>query len=211
MNATHWPEPSSGCLRRAGKGDTWAASQILDIYREQLRRVVEARLDERLAARFDPSDVVHDVMATAYGSLPSWIQEEKALYACLYRLVRNRLAAICRDHIATQKRSVNREVAVFAELSDESVMQLCQRFKTKIDSPSQQAIRKDNQRRVQQALGKLRETDREVLVMRVIEGTPSKEVGEILGISEAAVNMRQLRALEAMHSMLSSKSGGESN
>jgi RNA polymerase sigma-70 factor (ECF subfamily) len=172
------------------------------VYREQLKRVVEARLDPRLAARFDPSDVVHDVLATACHSITAWIEQEKALYACLHRLVRDRLATLRRDHIETQKRSVYREAAVFDDLSDDSVLNLCQRLGMYRDTPSKAAMRKESQHRVRQALGQLREIDREVLVMRILEGTPAQEVAEVLDISESAVHMRQLRALKKMRSFL---------
>jgi RNA polymerase sigma-70 factor (ECF subfamily) len=202
MSASDWPQPSTACLREARRGDRHAASRIVNVYREQLKRVVEARLDPRLAARLDPSDVVHDVLASACNSITAWIEQEKALYACLHRLVRDRLATLRRDHIEIQKRSVNREAAVFDDLSDDSVLNLCQRLGMYRDTPSKAAMRKESQLRVRQALGQLREIDREVLVMRILEGTPAKEVAEVLDISESAVHMRQLRALKKMRSFL---------
>lgn len=202
MTASEWPQPSSACLHRARRGDRAAASRIVDVYRDQLKRVVEARLDPRLAARFDPSDVVQDVLATACNSITAWIEQEKALYACLHRLVRDRLATLRRDHIEIQKRSINREAAVFADLSDDSVFHLCQRMGICRDTPSKAAMRNESQLRVRHALGQLREIDREVLVMRILEGTPAKEVAEVLDISESAVHMRQLRALKKMRSFL---------
>jgi RNA polymerase sigma-70 factor (ECF subfamily) len=202
MSVADWPQPSTACLRQARQGDREAASRIIDVYREQLKRVVEARLDPRLAARFDASDVVHDVLASACQLITAWLEQEKVLYACLHRLVRDRLATLRRDHIETQKRSVNREAVVFADLSDGSVLNLCQRLGVHGDTPSEAAMRKESQLRIRDALGQLRETDREVLVMRVLEGTPAKEVAEVLDISESAVNMRQLRALKKMRSLL---------
>ena len=202
MTVTDWPQPSSDCLRQARAGDPHAASRILGIYRGQLKKVVEARLDTRLAARLDASDVVHDVMASAVGSLSTWLDQEKAIYACLYRLVRDRLAMIRRDHIATQKRTVKREAAVFAELSDDSVLHLCQRLGVHSETPSKAVIRRESQAEVHHALSQLRDMDREVLVMRILEGTPAKEVAEILDITEAAVNMRQLRALKRIRELL---------
>jgi RNA polymerase sigma-70 factor (ECF subfamily) len=202
MTATDWPRPSSECLREARRGNRDAASHVVEVYREQLIRVVDARLDPRLAARFDASDVVHDVLATACCSITAWIEQEKALYACLHRLVRDRLATLRRDHIDTQKRSVNREAVVFADLSEDSVLNLCEHLGKSSETPSKAALRTESQLRVRQALTQLRDVDREVLVMRILEGTPAKEVAEILGTTESAVNMRQLRALKTMRSLL---------
>jgi len=44
--------------------------------------------------------------------------------------------------------------------------------------------------------------DREVLVLRYLEGLPVGEVAEVLGLGEGAVKMRQLRALERLRSVL---------
>lgn len=202
MTASHWPQPSSDCLRRARAGDEHAVSRIFDVYRDQLKKVVDARLDGRLAARMDSSDVVQDAMGSAVDSVATWLEQEKAIYACLYQLVRDRIAIIRRDHIAAQKRTVKKEVAMFSDLSSDSVMHLCQRLNVHCETPSKAAVRRESQVRVRQALGQLREIDREVLVMRILEGTPAAEVAEVLGISEAAVNMRQLRALKRIQSLL---------
>ena len=47
--------------------------------------------------------------------------------------------------------------------------------------------------------------------MRILEGIPARDVGQVLGISEAAVNMRQLRALERLRSRLSDLDGPTRN
>ncbi|QDU89476.1 ECF RNA polymerase sigma factor SigD [Pirellulimonas nuda] len=202
MTTTAWPDPSSDCLQQARNGDRDAASRILEMYRGQLKRVVAARLDSRLAARLDPSDVVHDVMMTACHSLPSWIGKQKAVYACLHRLTRDRISALYREHVTLQKRSVNREAVAFDEFADDSVMLLCQRLGANVETPSQAAVKRESQTLVREALSQLRVSDREVLVMRTLEGTPANEVAQILGVSEAAVHMRQMRALDKMRVLL---------
>jgi RNA polymerase sigma-70 factor (ECF subfamily) len=202
MNAAAFPEPSSQWLRRARQGDRAAVDRILDIYRGQLKKVVVSRFDPRLAGRFDASDVVQDVLATASDSMSSWIRDDKPLYACLYQLVRDRLALLRRNHIEVQKRSVAREALSLDGLSDASIHALCQRLGGRQETPSKAAIRDEIRDKVRFALGQLREADREILVMRILEGVPAREVGLILDISEAAVNMRQLRALKHIRSLL---------
>ena len=48
---------------------------------------------------------------------------------------------------------------------------------------------------VQAALGRLREQDRDLLVMRYLEQLGNREIAAVFGISEGAVKMRHLRAL----------------
>ena len=45
-------------LQRVADGDATAASELLDRHRHRLRRMVAVRLDDRVSARVDPSDVV---------------------------------------------------------------------------------------------------------------------------------------------------------
>ncbi|WP_145286088.1 hypothetical protein [Pirellulimonas nuda] len=57
-----------------------------------------------------------------------WVRQKKAVFACLHRLALDHLVLLRRYHIETQKRSVKREAAVFANLSDDSQMSLFDRL-----------------------------------------------------------------------------------
>src|SRR5262245_26816363 len=47
-------------LDRAASGDGSAREQLLERHRKKLKRMVAIRLDRRIAARVDPSDVVQE-------------------------------------------------------------------------------------------------------------------------------------------------------
>jgi RNA polymerase sigma-70 factor (ECF subfamily) len=72
-----------------------------------------------------------------------------------------------------------------------------------MSSPSAAAVRKELRQRVGAALENLSADDREVLLQRYLEQMRSKEIAAVMGISEAAVNMRLMRALERMRKLLS--------
>ncbi len=140
------------------------------------------------------------MLTEACQSLADWLQEDKPLYACLHRLVRNRLSAIYRDQVKTQKRTVNRETPL--GISNDSMLQLCRRLGARGDTPSQAFVQRELQQRLKRELDALPELDREVIVQRTIEGTPAREVAAVLGVSEGAVRMRHLRALERLRAAL---------
>ena len=52
-------------MQRADQGDPSAAGELVDHHRDRLRRMVTFRLDPRLSARLDASDVVQDTLAEA--------------------------------------------------------------------------------------------------------------------------------------------------
>ncbi len=66
----------------------------------------------------------------------------------------------------------------------------------------QRLLRAELKGRVSAALEKLRERDREVLVMRYLEGLSNAEIAVSLSISEAAVRVRHTRALDRLHDLL---------
>ena len=200
MPSTSWPQPNSESLERARRGDPDAVGQVLLTYRDQLKRVVNSRLDTRLRSRMDESDVVNDVLAVACESLPAWLSDEKPLYACLHRLVRNRLSAIYRDQVVAQKRSVEKETPL--GISNESMLQLCRRLGARGDTPSRDAVQREMQQRLRRELDALPELDREVIVLRTLEGTPAREVAAVLGVTESAIRMRHLRALERLRTAM---------
>ena len=63
-------------------------------------------------------------------------------------------------------------------------------------------MREELRDRVRAALARLSERDREVVVMRHLEQLSTAEVAAVLGISEGAVKVRLLRALERLRSRL---------
>src|SRR5262245_29457747 len=60
------PNPDTDVLLdQAERGDQRARDLLLARYRDRLRRMVALRLDRRLAARVDPSDVLQESLAEA--------------------------------------------------------------------------------------------------------------------------------------------------
>jgi RNA polymerase sigma-70 factor (ECF subfamily) len=63
-------------------------------------------------------------------------------------------------------------------------------------------VREELRHRVREALGRLPERDREVLVLRYLEQLSTAEVAAVLEITEGAVKVRHLRALARLRGLL---------
>ena len=63
-------------------------------------------------------------------------------------------------------------------------------------------VRQELRQRIQQALSQLSEHDREVLVIRHLEGLSTSETAAVLNLSEGAVKSRLLRALVRLRLLL---------
>jgi RNA polymerase sigma-70 factor (ECF subfamily) len=193
-------------IGRASHGDADARQQLLQRHRGRLRRLVAVHLDRRLAARVDPSDVVQEALADAAGKLDAYLRERPLpFYPWLRRLAWERLVKLHNRHLGTQRRSVRREEPGVLALPDESAAELAQRLIDSGTGPSGQLLQDELRQRVRAALARLRERDREVLVLRYLEGLSTRDVAATLGVSEGAVKMRHLRALDALRRLL----GGE--
>ncbi len=87
-------------------------------------------------------------------------------------------------------------------LPDQSAMQLADRFVASQTSPSRQIMRGELRQRVREALDRLPPNDRELLVLMYLEQLSTAEISAVLGISEKAVTMRHLRALDRLRGIL---------
>src|SRR4029077_19614139 len=105
-------------LGDAAAGDAEALRSLFELHRERLRRMVALRLDSRLAARVDASDVVQEALADAARKLVDYERDRPLpFYPWLHRLAAERLVAVHRKH-RCGTRSVDREQQVFARPDD---------------------------------------------------------------------------------------------
>jgi RNA polymerase sigma factor (sigma-70 family) len=88
-------------------------------------------------------------------------------------------------------------------LPERSSVLLAQQIRARGSTPSQKLDRQDLARRVQLAVVRLPDDDREVLLMRTFEGLSFEEVGYLLKIDAAAARKRHGRALLRLHRILS--------
>jgi RNA polymerase sigma-70 factor (ECF subfamily) len=190
-------------IERAARGDALARQELLVRHQARLRQMIAVRMDSRLSARLDPSDVVQEVFADACRKLPAYFRERPLpFYPWLRQLAWERLVKLHQRHIKAQKRSTTREQRFDMALSDESAMALANRLMASESSPSRQAMRAELRHRVRVALAQLAERDREVLVMRYLEQLSTREIAAVLGIAEGAVKTRHLRALQRLRGLL---------
>ncbi len=202
MTAAHQPDTEE-LLNRAGAGDRSARQQLLARHRARLRQMVALRIDRRMAARVDPSDVVQEALADAAQSFSDYLKNRPLpFYPWLRQFAWERLLQLHRFHLQAKRRSVNREQLRIFDLAGDSEVALAERLVNSGSSPSGRLLAAELRERVQATLESLEPRDREVLVLRYLEQLTSKEIAAVLGISEAAVKTRHRRALERLRRRL---------
>lgn len=192
---------TSELLAAARRGDKSAASRLLARHRDQLRRMVAVRLDDRLSARIDPSDVVQETLIVAAKQLADYLRDPPLpLYPWLRQIAFNRLAALHRRHVEAGIRSVGREQSL--EISSASAIQLAAHLASRESGPLRRAIRKEMCQRVRAALAAMAGPDHEILILRHLEQLSYADSAAILQITEAAAKQRHVRALRRIRRLL---------
>src|SRR5262249_13037590 len=173
-------------------GDREAFERLFALYRPGLCRFIRLRLDARLRARVDVSDVVQEAQLDALRRLADFLERRPMpFHLWLRETAYGRLVNVRRHHVETARRAVGRERA----LPDRSSLLLAAHLLAGGPSPSEQVARREAARRVNDALAGLPEEDREVLLMRSLEGLSYQEVGCTLAMDPAAARRRYGRAL----------------
>jgi RNA polymerase sigma-70 factor, ECF subfamily len=190
-------------LARIRAGDAAAFERLFGRHRAYLMRMVELRMDARLRQRVDPSDVVQETHIEAARRLDQYIENPEMPFRLWIRqIARDRLLMAWRRHGEAGRRALGREMP----LPDQTSLQVAHRVLAGGPSPSQQMVRDELIQRVREAVAALPERDREILIMRNLEGLSNKEVAEALGLEPAATSKRYGRALLRLRGLL----GGES-
>jgi RNA polymerase sigma-70 factor (ECF subfamily) len=178
-------------LRDAAQGDAAALHDLFEMHRERLRRMVALRLDRRLIAVVDASDVVQEALVDAARKLPDYADRRPLpFYPWLYCLARERL-------IQQQRRKPLPVVPL-----DGSAVALVDLLADSEPTPGSVVVREERRERVRADLEALPDGDREVLVMRYLEELTFSEIAAILGIGEGAAKMRHLRALRRIRDVM---------
>lgn len=174
--------------------------RLFERHRDALRDVVELRLDDRLRSRVDASDIVQETQIEAYRRLSDYLQRNPMpFHLWLRRTACERLIMHRRQHLDSSKRTVSRELP----LPDRSSLHLAGQLMEQGASPSQRLAEQEVCAQVRQAVARLPQIDREVLLMRHFEGLSYREIGCVLEIGAAAARKRNGRALLRLHKELS--------
>jgi RNA polymerase sigma-70 factor (ECF subfamily) len=195
------PDSSETCrlLGQAQAGDRRAFERLFARHRRHLLEVVTVRLDPKVLARVDPSDVVQEAQLEAFRRLPDYLARRPMPFRLwLRKTAQERLLVTRRRHLQAGWRTVTREVP----LPERSSLLLARPYLAAGSTPSQQLARRELARRVSQAVARLPESDREILLLRTYEGLSNQEAAYVLGLDPATASKRHGRAVLRLHRLL---------
>lgn len=200
-----WPNSNETqeLLRNAGQGESAAVNQLLERHRDGLRNMIHARMDQKLGRRVDASDVVQDVMLEASQRLEDYIRDPKLPFGLwLRQMAQDRIIDLHRRHRVARRRSLDREQQRGPLLQDRSSLELVAQLRDPEVTPAAATLRKELHERFVEAIERLEDEDREIVLMRHFEQLTNSEAAELLGLSQPAAGMRHLRALRRLREIL---------
>ncbi len=143
----------------------------------------------------DAYDVAQEICIKVYHKLNQF-QFDSAFSTWLYRLATN--TAI--DEYRKMKRRMNHEMSSDKSIHDDEDIKM--EIKDSSDTPEQSVLRQEEVNLVWQALNELKEDQKDIIVMKDIEGKSYDEIAEELDIGLGTVKSRLARARKALKNVL---------
>lgn len=207
LNSEH--ETTSSRIARVRAGDTQALVAAFDEYRLRLAKIAFFRLDQRLAGRLDPDDVLQEAYISAAQRCAHVEGDtESALFIWLRLIVVQTLVDMHRRHLGAQMRDAGREIPLHQRSPSESTcLSMTRYLAASVTSPSLAMRRSEFSEQLHHALDRMDPLDREVLALRHFEELTNQEIAEVLGIQQKAASIRYVRALRRLKAILDEVSG----
>jgi RNA polymerase sigma-70 factor, ECF subfamily len=168
-------EADEAGLVRASQERPEAFATLYERHVDRIYRYLELRVGSP-----DAADLTQQVFLKAFASLPRYTGRGLPFAAWLFRIARN----VATDHHRSSRRNPD-------ELMPEVVQ-------IESSSPEESALRTEMLGRLRSLLRELSVEKRELLAMRFGAGLSSREIGAVLGKSEAAVKKQLTRILQSV-------------
>ncbi len=190
-------------------GDPQALAELFSRHRERLWRIVHFRLDQRLAGRIDPEDILQEAYLDAAQRIQHYRDDSPASsFLWLRMIVTQTMIDLHRRHLGAQRRDARREVPVErCAFPQATSISLASQLLGHLTSPSQAAMRAELSDQLEQVIAQMDPIDREILALRHFEELTNSEVAQTLGIQVKAASIRYVRALKRLQQILSQLPG----
>lgn len=196
-------------LAQAREGGAQGRDDLFDACRPYLQGVAQSQVESWLQAKVDASDLVQQTLLEAHRDFERFQgQSEGEWFAWLRRILTHNALDLVRQFHGTAKRQARREIAV-RRAGDGSSIAAAAEPASPGPSPSEEVIRRDDERQIAAALAELAPDHREVIVLRNLERLPFDEVARQMNRSRPAAQMLWMRAMKKLQEILNVEPGSE--
>ena len=164
---------------KAAGGDFEAFGELYSIYLDRIYRYVFYQVKDKMTAE----DITEDVFVKAWKAIDSCKGKGQTFSSWLYRIAHN--------HMINTLRSMRKCVSIERENVPE------------ISDPKLEVETALEQQEFLEVIDYLPQNQRQVIILKFIEGLDNREIGKIMGKNEGAIRILQMRALTALRQKLS--------
>lgn len=170
----------SGLAEQAASGDFEAFGEIYGTYVDPIYRYVLYHVKDRMTAE----DVTEEVFLKAWKAIDSCKGRGQTFRPWLYRIAHNHTVNVLRK----MQKSVSLEKSVSLDM--ETLVE--------VEGPEKAVISKLTREGLFDAITGLPENQRQVVILKFIEGLDNREIGEVMNKREGAIRVLQMRALSRL-------------
>ena len=176
--ATHHPAEIVKLVEKAAGGNFTAFGELYSFYLDQIYRYVFYHVRDRMTAE----DITEEVFIKAWKAISSCKGKEKTFLAWLYRIARN--------HLINTVRSTKKVTSI----EKDNLIDVIE-SKTRVEEEIEN-------RELLEMITRLPENQKQVILLKFIEGLDNREIAKIMGKNEGAIRISQMRALATLREKL---------
>jgi len=164
-------------ISRATGGDPEAFGEIYSVYLDRIYRYVFYQVKDKMMAE----DITEEIFIKAWKALGSYRGEGQAFSSWLYRIAHNQVI----DQFRRRRWEMVLDVETDITNTDGA-------------DPQREAEKSLAQAEVLGMLALLPPQQKQVIILKFVEGLGNREIEEITGKSQGAIRVMQMRALDAL-------------
>jgi RNA polymerase sigma-70 factor (ECF subfamily) len=165
-------------VEEAAGGNFDAFGELYNIYLDQIYRYVFYQVNDKMTAE----DITEEVFVKAWKAIRSCKGKEKTFLSWLYRIAHNHLITTLRS----RKKFTSIEKYNLVEIIDPQI-------EFEAETEYKELLKK---------ISCLPKNQRQVIILKFIEGLDNREIGKVIGKSEGAIRVSQMRALATLRQKL---------
>jgi RNA polymerase sigma-70 factor (ECF subfamily) len=165
-------------VEKAAAGNVEAFGELYGIYLDRIYRYVFYHVHSKETAE----DLTEEVFMKAWRKIGKYRWEGRPFSAWLYRIAHNHVV----DHFRTSRRNVPLDVDIPADG----------------DQPEQELEQQQMRQMLSRALSSLPPQQKQIIILKFVEGCSNRMIEHVMGKSQGAIRVMQMRALSALRRRL---------
>lgn len=163
---------------RAASGDSEAFGELYSTYLDRIYIYVFHQVKDKTTAE----DITEDVFIKGWNSIKSCKGREQTFLPWLFRIAHNHIIDIYRRKQKELSLETAVEIETVADISDDTLA----------------VEKKQEQQQLLKEIAGLPPNQRQVIILKFIEGLDNREIGQVMNKKEGAIRVMQMRALATL-------------